>query len=357
MKSKSFLFRILLALALGLCVALALSACGDRDTTDTDTDENAPITDDESSVLLLDEIGGEDLSYVLSNDGKGYSVIGYWSELAAKKVVIPEEINGLPVVEIAESAFVSDIYLEEVYIPDSVISIGEHAFDGCVNLKSIRLSSNISSIGAWALDSCDSLETNRFDNALYLGNETNPYLILLGAIDTEITQCTVHNDTRIICDYAFVDCTELETIDLPNTDNLFIGDFVFEYCYDLEFNEYENALYLGNSENPYLLLVEAKNKRIDSCTIHEDTVSISTWAFEGCASIISLVIPENVRFIGAYAFSDCTSLSDVSIAGDSAWKVCPSGAVLNAVEIETADSAENADRLVDIYFYCNFYRE
>ena len=37
-------------------------------------------------------------------------------------------------------------------------------------------------------------------------------------------------------------------------------------------NHYD--MFASNSENPYLILVKAKNKSIDSCYIHEDTVEI-----------------------------------------------------------------------------------
>ncbi len=38
---------------------------------------------------------------------------------------------------------------------------------------------------------------------------------------------------------------------------------------------------------------------------------ISYYAFSGCASLTSIVVPDDVTFIGSNAFSSCTSLTDV----------------------------------------------
>ncbi|MDE6775588.1 MAG: leucine-rich repeat domain-containing protein, partial [Ruminococcus sp.] len=50
---------------------------------------------------------------------------------SAEKVVIPSEIDGLPVTGIGDYAFFDCSGLTSVTIPDSVISIGESAFGDC----------------------------------------------------------------------------------------------------------------------------------------------------------------------------------------------------------------------------------
>lgn len=79
------------------------------------------------------------------------------------------------------------------------------------------------------------------------------------------------------------------------------------------YNEYDNAYYLGNIENPYLILLEAKGTFITSCVINEKTVVICDCAFEYCSGLKSVTIPNSVTSIGSYAFSGCNNLKTVSV--------------------------------------------
>ena len=84
-------------------------------------------------------------------------------------------------------------------------------------------------------------------------------------------------------------------------------------CSSLTYNEYDNAYYLGNGDNPYLVLVEAKNKDITSCNINENSKFLHSYAFNGCSSLTSITIPDSVTSIGDHAFRDCSGLANVTI--------------------------------------------
>ena len=73
---------------------------------------------------------------------------------------------------------------------------------------------------------------------------------------------------------------------LPNSLSS-IGKDVFNGCSSLIYNEFDNALYLGNNENPYLLLVKAKDTLIKSWTINGNCKFIYTDAFSYCYDIYS----------------------------------------------------------------------
>lgn len=97
----------------------------------------------------------------------------------------------------------------------------------------------------------------------------------------------------------------------------------------IEFNEYDNAYYLGSEENPYMWLWQTKTDST-SCIIHKDTkhirggldkvteivipdgvLSIGSYVFSHDSSFTSVVIPDSVTSIDDYAFSDCDNLTMV----------------------------------------------
>ena len=218
------------------------------------------------------------LKYSLNTDEKGYTVvgIGYCEDT---DLVIPATYRGLPVTAIGSNAFESVRSFKSVSIPASVTTIGEKAFASCgvtsvtfatnsqlttvdryaffssSSLQSIALPDGVTTIGVAAFNGCnnitsisipDSVTTieNRaldfdssaftvYNNAKYLGNSTNPYLVLVRAIDTSITTCNIHTDAKLIYAFAFTDCTLLTSVTIPDSVTI-IGNSVFYKCDALE---------------------------------------------------------------------------------------------------------------------------
>lgn len=218
------------------------------------------------------------LKYSLNTDEKGYTVvgIGYCEDT---DLVIPATYRGLPVTAIGSNAFeyvrsfksvsipasvttigeyafascgvtsvtfatnsqltTVDMYaffssssLQSIALPDGVTTIGVAAFNGCNNITSISIPDSITTIEDRALD-FDSSAFTVYNNAKYLGNSTNPYLVLVRAIDTSITTCNIHTDTKLIYAFAFTDCTLLTSVTIPDSVTI-IGNSVFYKCDALE---------------------------------------------------------------------------------------------------------------------------
>ena len=218
------------------------------------------------------------LKYSLNTDEKGYTVvgIGYCEDT---DLVIPATYRGLPVTAIGSNAFEYNRSFKSVSIPASVTTIGEYAFAHCgvtsvtfatnsqlttvdkyaffssSSLQNIALPDGVTTIGVAAFNGCnnitsisipDSITTieNRaldfnssaftvYNNAKYLGNSTNPYLVLVGAIDTSITTCNIHTDAKLIYAFAFENCTLLTSVTIPDSVTI-IGNSVFYKCDALE---------------------------------------------------------------------------------------------------------------------------
>ena len=374
---------------------------------------------------------------------------------------------------IGDNAFGRCGALNSITIPNSVTIIGNYAFSDCGNLKTISIPNSVISIGDYIFYGSKNLQYTEYDNALYLGNPENPYVVLVKAKSTDITECginskckfiyeeafnncqglksvsipqsvtsinssafsncnslriilipksvqkignsafynnyiiiccesesqpsgwiydegkknywnsnvgnvvwntiaidgiiyQVNNNTRnaeIVCstttkteinipgkitvdnvqyivssvgENAFKGCSGLTSITIPNSvtnicskafykcENLVnvnignsiktIGIDAFNGCEKLDFNSYDNAYYLGNEDNPYVVLFVVKRTNIESCEIYNGCNVIYDGAFSDCHNLDSISIPKSVASIGLNAFKNCYNLTKAEFA-------------------------------------------
>lgn len=195
----------------------------------------------------------------LSDTGT-YEISSYSNENSKSKVVVPKIYNGRQVTSIGSGCF-KYCSLTGIEIHDGITSIGSSAFSDCSYLTEIKIP-----------DSVSRLES-----------------------------------------YLFSSCVRLTSVSIPNTIE-YVGAYAFDGCSALPYNAYDNAYYLGNEENPYLVLIKAKNTNITSCEINDGSVtSIGYSAFWGCSSLTSITIPDSVKSIGDSAFRECSSLTSITI--------------------------------------------
>ena len=211
-------------------------------------------------------------------------------------IVIPNSVTS-----IGNYAFSGCSSLNSIEIPDSVTSIGERAFYGCDSLTSIEIPDSVTSIGDYAFYDCSSLINIKIPKSVTTIN--------VGLFDkcSSLTSIEIPNSIKSIGDYAFYGCSSLTSIEIPDSVTK-IGSEVFYECSSLEFNIFDNAKYLGNVQNPYLYLIESLDKDITSCNIHHNTKLIAELAFEECAGLSSIVIPNSVTIICNAAFAGCDNL-------------------------------------------------
>lgn len=218
---------------------------------------------------------------------------GAFRSCSLSSVVLPEGIQ-----EIGNYTF-SHSSISQINIPESVTKIGIQAFFG-TQLTSVSIGNNVTSIG---------------DEAF--------------ANNGQLTEVYLSNNVKRICYRAFYGCNQLRSITIP-ANLTWLGAEVFDQCPALEGESRNGAKYLGNAENPYVILTKGDDATATQVQIHPDTKFISQSAFRGFSNLTEVQIPENVISIGDYAFTQCSGLTEVQIPegvteiGKSSFEYCTS---------------------------------
>lgn len=245
---------------------------------EAENDKEEHTADDYGICTICNELVGatEGIIYAISADNKYYEVIGY--DGVATRIQIPSEHNGLPVKSIYKDSFYNNNIITSIIIPESITSIGDNAFRECNNLTKVVIGDNVATIGSsafsgcnrlefldmgnsitsiggdafrdcsrlssvnlpntitiiegWVFDGCENLVLNEYNNGKYIGNKSNPYLVLIGVTSNTITSFEIHSDTHIIAGTAFYDCGRLSNV-IIHTNTISIGMYAFAWCESL----------------------------------------------------------------------------------------------------------------------------
>ena len=245
----------------------------------------------------------------------------------------------------SSNLYFSGTLVTDLVIPDTVTKIDNHAFFGCNSITSVIIGNGVTAIEDQAFSSCRNL------SQITLGNSVK--IIEDCAFEVApITSIVIPDSVEYIGCEAFFCCKSLKNVILGDSVRyVHVGAFLDAPL--IEYNTYNNGLYLGTKNNPHHLLVSVIDKSVSSFEINENAKAIigeafwgctrltsitipngithiSWHAFQGCSSLISITLPESLTSIDEMAFYSCTSLTNIVIPegvtniGNSAFSYCTS---------------------------------
>ncbi len=158
-------------------------------------------------------------------------------------------------IKIDANAFSKCEALINVFLGNSLTHIGDYAFYGCKALAGLSIPNTVERIGTYAFNSTEIPADAA--GIIYMGNEENPNLWVVGVKDQMINNPTIKDGTKGIANYAFNECFFISDVVLPDSLE-YIGRGAFYAC--------------------------------------------------GAMSLMSINIPKNLRVIDDYAFYECPGL-------------------------------------------------
>jgi hypothetical protein len=251
----------------------------------------------------LNDVSNPQLGYIFGGDNfslptslkqvvvKGGVTIGeqaFYNCAGLRKITLPRGLQN-----IGRGAFGYCSQLSSISIPNTVTTIGDYAFLICESLTSIAVPYGVSVIGNNTFAGCSGLKSivlpfvgadSSGTNNPYFGYVFGANIIYGGSsfVPNKLTEVVITGGNKI-ADYAFLDCSGLVSISLPDT-IVSIGIYGFAGC-----------------------------KALASIVIPEGVTTVGAYAFRGCYRLTEIRFPNSVLSIGMGAFDSCKTLLKASM--------------------------------------------
>nr|MDE7105626.1 leucine-rich repeat domain-containing protein [Anaeroplasmataceae bacterium] len=223
------------------------------------------------------------------------------------KVILEEGV-----VELGRSVFESCSNLTSVFLPKSLNRFDINIFNNCENLTSVYYEGSIED---WCAINFKNIGANPmyFASRFYLRNSNNSW--------EELTQLALPQTITTIGNYQFTKFNNVFTLTIPNSIKR-IGSAAFTGCVSLTNVYYEGSIeewlqieFPTTYSNPMMyashLFVQGEDGEwieVQEIKIPSSITKLTANVFSGYTASICIIIPDTVKSINTYSFSNCKAI-------------------------------------------------
>ena len=226
----------------------------------------------------------------ITYEGKEYTVTAIGESAFFQRnitsITFPNSITS-----VGRAAFYCCSLLDSVVLPEKVTVIGDMLFANCTSLRRVVIPEGLTLIDNSAFNSCYSLDS------LIIPNSVTRIEDWAFALCKGLTYVEMSRGLTYVGRGAFGDCSALNTVIIPDLSSWSM----------INFGDYNS--------NPLTTTKTLKinNEEIRGLVIPDDVTYIGDYAFRGCTNITSVTMGENVTKIGTSAFSGCKNCTSITL--------------------------------------------
>ena len=271
------------------------------------------------------------------------TITKYYGSVAA--IIVPDTIDGYPVVAIGEGAFRGNKYLTAILIPDCITSIDDYAFAD-TNLDSLVLPAELNSLGRCILSGNKGVTEIVIPKTLSSTGSSYSNLIEGDGpfAESNVQKATIESGMTVIPEHLFHKNSTLTSVEIPDTvteiscyafaqtglENIELPSSVTTLQYEifsggnlLQISIPDSVTGMGNA-------IFQNCSKLQKVKLPKARYNISDYTFAGCTSLEEIQLPKTVTTIWPHAFDGCSSLKKVEWSDclesikDNAFKGCTS---------------------------------
>ncbi len=224
----------------------------------------------------------------------------FYNCLKLSSITIPNQVT-----KINNNCFELCKKLTNITIPNSVTNIGNDSFSTCENLTSLFIPKTVIVIGNSCFNDCTELDSLVFENCNYLTSVGNNLFTNVPTITMYLNNLYSSDD---IISSAFIALSK-QNLGNPSLNSVYYRYYLQDPSTVLFYYNDMLNITIGNNGQ------DVPNKQdIYKISIGSSVQTLANYYFKDYTGIESIIIPNNITYIGEGCFENCTNLKQIKLS-------------------------------------------